>query len=154
MATKLEPRGDRLLVVPIEEERVTDSGIILPEQAREKPQRGRIVELGPKVNEKRSSGMMLGAPVGPPEPNPDDLAIGDEVLYSKYGGTELKVDGEEVILLREVDIFCRVHEDEPADDTAAVQAAVDAANGGKPKAKAKRSRAKRGVQTKAHAGQP
>lgn len=97
MNTTLEPRADRLLVEPIDEERVTKSGIILPEQAREKPQRGRIIALGPAV--------------GQDDPEEERLALGDEVLYSKYGGTELKVDGAEVILLRETDVFARVRED-------------------------------------------
>lgn len=115
MSTTLEPRGDRLLVEPIEEERITASGIILPDQAREKPQRGRIIALGPECNMREGKLRRIGE-LGEGTPiQPDPLELGDEVLYSKYGGTELKVDGEEVILLRETDVFCRVQEDEGAE---------------------------------------
>jgi chaperonin GroES len=109
--TTIEPLGDRVLVLPIAEETVTKSGIILPDQAREKPHRGKIIALGPLVNK----GQEFELKAVPGQHTHiirafDPLAIGDEVLYSKYGGTELKVDLREVVLLRESDIFCRIKE--------------------------------------------
>lgn len=129
MATTLQPRADRLLVEPIEEERVTASGLILPDQAREKPQRGRIIALGPELHQAVLDwGQQLDADKVPKKPRAGrldrPLGLGDEVLYSKYGGTDLKVDGEEVILLRETDVFCRIIED---DDGGKVETLRDAA---------------------------
>src|SRR5215213_7717143 len=75
---KLKPLGDRLIVKAVEEEETTASGIVLPDTAKEKPQKGKV------------------------------LSDGDEVLYSKYGGTEIKVDGEELLVLRESDVLAKV----------------------------------------------
>ena len=94
---KLKPLGDRLIVKPIEEEETTASGIVLPDTAKEKPQKGQVVAVGDgkwdEDGEKRI---------------PLDVAEGDEVLYSKYGGTEVTVDGDELLVLRESDVLAKV----------------------------------------------
>ncbi len=95
MATKLEPLADRLVVRPIEKEEMTKSGIILPDTAKEKPQEGEVLAVGPgRVSE---DGKRI----------PLDISVGDIVIYSKYGGTEIKVDNEELIILREGDILAK-----------------------------------------------
>ena len=78
----LEPLGDRVIISALGAEEVTASGIVLPDTAQEKPQRGKVVAVGPGryVDGTRQ---------------PLDVVVGDEVLYSKYGGTELNVDGED-----------------------------------------------------------
>ena len=94
---KLKPLGDRLIVRAIEEEETTASGIVLPETAKEKPQKGEVLAVGDgKVNEDTG------------KRTPLDVATGDTVLYSKYGGTEIKVDGEDLLVLRESDVLARV----------------------------------------------
>ena len=93
---KLKPLGDRLIVQAVEEEETTASGIVLPDTAKEKPQRGKVLAVGDgKVEE---DGKRI----------PLDVAEGDEVLYSKYGGTEIKVDGEDLLVLRETDVLAKV----------------------------------------------
>ena len=93
----LKPLGDRLIVRAIEEEETTASGLVLPDTAKEKPQKGKVIAVGDgKVNE--DSGKRT----------PLDVTEGDEVLYSKYGGTEIKVDGEELLVLRESDVLAKV----------------------------------------------
>ena len=93
----LKPLGDRLIVQAIEEEETTASGIVLPDTAKEKPQKGKVIAVGEGAwdedGEKRS---------------PLDVAEGDEVLYSKYGGTEIKVDGDDLLVLRESDVLAKV----------------------------------------------
>ena len=93
---KLKPLGDRLIVQAIEEEETTASGIVLPDTAKEKPQRGKVLAVGD------------GAINDDGERTPVDVAEGDEVLYSKYGGTEIKIDGEELLVLRESDVLAKV----------------------------------------------
>jgi chaperonin GroES len=94
---KLKPLGDRLIVRAIEEEETTQSGILLPDTAKEKPQKGKVLAVGDgKVNDDTG------------KRTPLDVAEGDEVLYSKYGGTEIKVDGEELLVLRESDVLAKV----------------------------------------------
>ncbi len=94
---KLKPLGDRLIVQAIEEEETTASGIVLPDTAKEKPQRGKVLAVGEgrfdDEGEKRI---------------PLDVAEGDEVLYSKYGGTEISVDGDDLLVLRESDVLAKV----------------------------------------------
>ena len=94
---KLKPLGDRVIVKAIEEEETTASGIVLPDTAKEKPQRGKVVAAGDgrwdEDGEKRI---------------PLDVAEGDEVLYSKYGGTEVTVEGDELLVLRESDVLAKV----------------------------------------------
>ena len=93
----LQPLGDRLIVEVLEEEATTASGIVLPDTAQEKPQRGKVLAVGDgrwdDDGEKRI---------------PLDVGEGDEVLYSKYGGTEIKVDGEDLLVLRESDVLAKV----------------------------------------------
>jgi len=97
MALKLKPLGDRLIVRAIEEEETTASGIVLPDTAKEKPQKGKVLAVGDgKINEDTGNRTPL------------DVEVGDEVLYSKYGGTEIKVDGEELLVLRESDVLAKV----------------------------------------------
>ncbi len=94
---KLKPLGDRLIVRAIEEEATTASGIVLPDTAKEKPQKGKVLAVGDgKVNDETG------------KRTPLDVAEGDEVLYSKYGGTEINVEGEELLVLRESDVLAKV----------------------------------------------
>jgi chaperonin GroES len=94
---KLKPLGDRLIVKALEEEETTASGIVLPDTAKEKPQRGKVVAVGEgkwdEDGEKRI---------------PLDVDEGDEVLYSKYGGTEITVEGDDLLVLRESDVLAKV----------------------------------------------
>ena len=93
----LKPLGDRLIIRAIEEEETTASGLVLPDTAKEKPQKGKVIAVGDgKVNEDTG------------KRTPLDVTEGDEVLYSKYGGTEIKVDGEELLVLRESDVLAKV----------------------------------------------
>ncbi|GBD45637.1 co-chaperone GroES [Thermoleophilum album] len=94
---KLKPLGDRLIVRPIEEEEKTPSGIVLPDTAKEKPQRGKVLAVGEGRWDEDGERRI-----------PLDIAEGDEILYSKYGGTEIKVDGEELLVLRESDVLAKV----------------------------------------------
>ena len=94
---KLKPLGDRVVVQPVEEEETTASGIVLPDTAKEKPQKGTVVAVGEgrwdEEGEKRI---------------PLDVSEGDEVLYSKYGGTEITVEDDELLVLRESDVLAKV----------------------------------------------
>ncbi len=95
MASKLQPLGDRILVKPMEKEERTKSGIYLPDTAKEKPQEGEVIAVGPgKYDE---TGKRI----------PMDLKVGDRVIYAKYGGTEIKVDDVELMILRESDILAK-----------------------------------------------
>jgi chaperonin GroES len=91
----LTPLGDRVIVQAVEQEEVSASGIVLPDTARQKPQRGRVLAVGHGRYEE-------GKRIAP------DVAEGDEVVYSKYGGSELKIDGEDVLILAEQDILAKV----------------------------------------------
>jgi chaperonin GroES len=95
MATKLQPLGDRVLVKPTEKEEKTKSGIYIPDTAKEKPQEGEIIAVGP--GKMTDEGKRI----------PMDLKVGDRVIYAKYGGTEIKVDEEEMMILRESDILAK-----------------------------------------------
>ncbi len=92
----LQPLGDRLIVEVLEEEESTASGIVLPDTAREKPQRGRVLAVGP--GSRNESGNFVAM----------DLAEGDEIVFSKYGGTEIKVGVDEYLILRESDVLAKV----------------------------------------------
>src|ERR1041384_599944 len=92
----LQPLGDRLIVEVLEEEETTISGIVLPDTAKEKPQRGRVLAVGP--GSRNDKGELV----------PMDVAEGDEVIFSKYGGTEIKVETDEVLILRESDVLAKV----------------------------------------------
>ena len=93
----LQPLGDRLIVEVLDEEEMTYSGIVLPDTAKEKPQRGRVLAVGPG-NRSEQTG----------ELSPLDVAEGDEVVFSKYGGTEIKVGADELLILRESDVLAKV----------------------------------------------
>jgi chaperonin GroES len=93
----LKPLGDRLIVKAIEEEETTASGIVLPDTAKEKPQKGKVVAVGDGAWDEDGEKRI-----------PLDVAEGDEVLYSKYGGTEVKVDGDDLLVLRESDVLAKV----------------------------------------------
>jgi chaperonin GroES len=93
---KLKPLGDRLIVQASEEEETTASGIVLPDTAKEKPQKGKVLAVGD------------GAIGEDGKRRPLDVKEGDEVLYSKYGGTEITVEGEDLLVLRESDVLAKV----------------------------------------------
>ena len=93
----LKPLGDRVIVKAIEEEETTASGIVLPDTAKEKPQKGKVLAVGDgKLDD---DGKRI----------PLDVSEGDEVLYSKYGGTEIKVDGEDLLILTGRDVLAKVN---------------------------------------------
>ena len=95
MAIKLQPLADRLVVKPIEREEVTKGGIVLPDTVKEKPQEGKVVAVGPgRLSE---DGKRIAM----------DVKVGDTVIYAKYGGTEIKIDEEELVILRESDILAK-----------------------------------------------
>jgi len=93
----LQPLGDRLIVEVLEEEDITASGIVLPDTAKEKPQRGRVLAVGPG-NRSENTGELV----------PMDVGEGDEIIFSKYGGTEIKLGADEVLILRETDVLAKV----------------------------------------------
>jgi chaperonin GroES len=93
---KIRPLDDRIVVEPVEAEEMTAGGIVLPDSAQEKPQRGKIIACGP--------GRLLDSG----ERGSLSVGVGDEVIYGKYGGTEIEVDGAEVKILRESDILAKV----------------------------------------------
>ena len=93
---KLKPLGDRLIVKPVEEEETTASGLVLPDTAKEKPQKGKVMAVGDgEIKEDGSR-------------RPLDLSEGDEVLYSMYGGTEITVEDDDLLVLREADVLAKV----------------------------------------------
>jgi chaperonin GroES len=93
---KLRPLDDRVVVEPVEAEQVTAGGIVLPDTAKEKPQRGTVLAIGPgKLLDNGHRGQLA-------------VAVGDEVIYGKYSGSEIEVDGREVKILRETDILAKV----------------------------------------------
>jgi chaperonin GroES len=96
MATQLKPLGDRLVVEPQEQEETTASGLILPETAKEKPQQGVVMAIGPGRRDDDGRRIEM------------DVAVGDVVLYAKYGGTEIKIDGKKLLILKESDVLAIV----------------------------------------------
>ena len=93
---KLRPLDDRIVVEPMEAEEVTAGGIVLPDSAQEKPQRGTVVAVGPgKLLDSGERGEL-------------SVAVGDEVIYGKYSASDIEVDGREVKILRESDILAKV----------------------------------------------
>ena len=94
----LQPLGDRLLVKPIEQEEQTATGIFLPETAKEKPQQGKVEAAGPGVRKEDGERVAM------------DVNVGDTVLYAKYGGTNIKLDGVEYLILKESDVLAIVQE--------------------------------------------
>ena len=95
MAIKLQPLADRVLVKPMEKEEKTKSGIYLPDTAKEKPQEGEIMAVGP--GKMTDEGKRI----------PMDVKVGDIIIYTKYGGSEIKIDDEELIIMRESDILAK-----------------------------------------------
>ena len=93
----LQPLGDRLIVEVLDEEETTVSGIVLPDTAKEKPQRGRVLAVGPGPRNEETG-----------EHIPMDVDEGDEIIFSKYGGTEIKIGVDEVLILRESDVLAKV----------------------------------------------
>jgi chaperonin GroES len=92
----LKPLGDRLIVEALEEEETTSSGIVLPDTAKEKPQRGRVLAVGPGPRDEDGEYIKM------------ELEEGDEIIFSKYGGTEIKLGSEEYLILRESDVLAKV----------------------------------------------
>ena len=93
----LKPLGDRLIVEPLEEEQTTIGGIVLPDTALEKPQRGNVVAVGPGVRSQETGEVI-----------PMDVSEGDTVVFSKYGGTEIRIEGTDYLILRESDVLAKV----------------------------------------------
>jgi chaperonin GroES len=94
---KLKPLGDRLIVKAVEEDETTASGIVLPDTAKEKPQKGKVIAVGDgKWDDEGDKRIPL------------DVSEGDEILYSKYGGTEIKIEGEDLLVLRESDVLAKL----------------------------------------------
>ncbi len=96
MAFNLKPLGSRVVVEPIEQEDITAGGIVLPETAKEKPQRGKVLSVGP--GDRDEDGKRI----------PMDVSVGDTVLFAKYAGTEIKMDGKKLLILRESDLLAIV----------------------------------------------
>jgi len=96
MALNLKPLGSRVVIEPIEQEEVTAGGIVLPETAKEKPQQGVVLSVGP--GDRDESGKRIAM----------DVAVGDKVLFAKYSGTEIKMDGKKLLILRESDLLAIV----------------------------------------------
>ena len=92
----LQPLGDRIIVEILDEEATTASGIVLPDTAQEKPQRGKVLAVGPGSRDEDGEYIKM------------DVAVGDEVIFSKYGGTEIKIGAEDVLILRESDVLAKV----------------------------------------------
>jgi chaperonin GroES len=92
----LKPLGDRLIVRALDEDETTASGLVLPDTAKEKPQKGEVLAVGDGAKDDAGKRIAL------------DVAKGDTVLYSKYGGTEIKVEGEDLLVLRESDVLAKV----------------------------------------------
>ena len=93
MAMNLKPLGDRLVVEPREREATTASGLVLPETAKEKPQEGEVIAVGPGRRDDDGKRIKM------------DVEVGDIVLYAKYGGTEVKIDDKKVLILKESDVL-------------------------------------------------
>src|SRR5216684_804343 len=96
MAINLKPLGDRVVVEPIEQDEMTPSGLVLPETAKEKPQKGLIVAAGPGARDEDGKRISL------------DVSVGETVLFAKYAGTEFKVDGKKLLILKESDLLAIV----------------------------------------------
>lgn len=96
MSISLKPLGDRLVVEPKGQEEFTASGLVLPETAKEKPQEGSVIAVGPGRRDDDGKRVEM------------DVAVGDTVLYAKYGGTEIKIDGRKLLILKESDVLAIV----------------------------------------------
>jgi chaperonin GroES len=96
MSLSLKPLGDRVVIKPIEQDEVTTGGIMLPDTAKEKPQKGEVLAAGPGARNDAGERVEM------------DVKVGDTVLYAKYSGTEVKLDGEKVLVMRESDILATI----------------------------------------------
>ena len=96
MSNSLKPLGSRVVIEPIEQDEVTSGGIVLPETAKEKPQKGKILSVGP--GDRDDAGKRIAM----------DVKVGDTVLYAKYAGTEIKVEGKKLLILKEADVLAIV----------------------------------------------
>jgi len=96
MALNLKPLGSRVVVEPLEENDVTAGGIVLPETAKEKPQKGVVLSVGPGDRDDEGKRIAM------------DVVVGDTVLFAKYGGTEIKYEGKKLLILRESDLLAIV----------------------------------------------
>ncbi len=96
MSISLKPLGSRVVIEPVEQEEITAGGIVLPETAKEKPQKGTILAIGPGDRDEDGDRIAM------------DVAVGDVVLYAKYAGTEIKVEGKKLLILKESDILAIV----------------------------------------------
>jgi chaperonin GroES len=100
MAINLKPLGDRVVVEPVEQEEMTASGLVLPETAKEKPQKGVVMAAGPGARDDDGKRIAL------------DVSVGETVLFAKYAGTEFKVDGKKLLILKESDLLAIVEAEE------------------------------------------
>ncbi|HAJ05666.1 MAG TPA: co-chaperone GroES [Chloroflexi bacterium] len=96
MSLNLKPLGERLIVEPIEQEETTAGGIVLPETAKEKPQKGKVVAVGPGARDENGNRIEM------------DVSQNDEVLFAKYAGTEVKIEGKKLLILKESDVLAIV----------------------------------------------
>lgn len=96
MSNSLKPLGSRVVIEPVEQDEVTAGGIVLPETAKEKPQKGKILSVGP--GDRDEGGKRI----------PLDVKVGDTVLYAKYAGTEIKVEGKKLLIMKESDVLAIV----------------------------------------------
>ena len=93
MTISLKPLGGRVVVEPLEQEEVTAGGIVLPETAKEKPQKGNVLSVGAGDRDEKGKRIAM------------DVKVGDTVLFAKYAGTEIKIDGKKLLILRESDLL-------------------------------------------------
>jgi chaperonin GroES len=94
--TKLVPLSDRIVIIPLKQDEVTSSGLVIPDTAKEKPQQGEVVAVGPGRLDDNGKRVAL------------DLAVGDRILYAKYTGTDVKIDAVDYIVLNEKDVLCKL----------------------------------------------
>ncbi len=96
MKLKLKPLGNRVVVEPIEQEEITAGGIVIPDTAKEKPQQGNVLAIGPGARDEEGKRIAM------------DVAVGNKVLFAKYSGNEIKMDGKKLLIMREEDILAIV----------------------------------------------
>lgn len=93
MALKLRPLGDRVVVEPLEQDERTESGLFIPETAKEKPQKGKVIAIGDGRRDEEGNRV------------PMDVKVGETILFAKYGGTEVKIESQKLLILKETDIL-------------------------------------------------
>ena len=96
MTISMKPLGSRVVIEPIEQEEITAGGIVLPETAKEKPQKGKVLSVGPGDRDEKGNRIAM------------DVQVGNTVLFAKYAGTEIKMDGRKILILRESDLLAIV----------------------------------------------